>query len=582
MKDVLRFWVFIAVMMAPVLASASSHSISVTAYLDRETIYLDESVNLIVTVEGIATEVSGNPDLSELEDEFEIVSESTQTNIQIQNGVSNVVHNWIYGIRPNRAGTIIVPGISVGRYKTDPMQIEVKEFTGNVQKAGEDLFVEIEVTPQNPYVQSQVIFIARLFTAVDIAQGSLSDPVVSFAEVQQLGNDRRYDSKRGGRNYDVIEKRYAVFPEQSGTHEISPVEFKGVVSIYNQSTLQTQFRRERVSSEPVILQVRPKPPSYSGKTWLPASDLQMSDSWNGRLPDLEMGRPETRNISVEAIGLRAIQLSSPEYEADRSVRIYSNSPTLDTHQTSWATIAQRKEEFVFIPNDKENVTIPEFRVIWWDVDEDKQKVAVLPRITNVQLASGTDVLVSNDPANEFLTPSSSEELASGLDERDSTWMLISIGMLIMWLLTLAGWYYSRRINVASDTDDFEHKDRHTLTIRESIRDIKSACRDNDAGRVAIALLDLARLWWPERSPRNLIDLGLRVGDREFNRELQILDLKNYSNDSQDWDGEQFWNQFARIRKIVQTPMKKRRGKFFSARSERHSDDLWFEHELSTD
>ena len=510
------------------------------------------------------------------------MSESTQTNIQIQNGVSKVVHNWIFGIRPNRTGTIIVPGISIGRYKTDPMQIEVKEFTGNVQKAGEDLFVEIEVTPQNPYVQSQVIFVARLFTAVDIAQGSLSDPVVSFADVQQLGNDRRYDSKRGGRNYDVVEKRYAVFPEQSGTHEISPVEFKGVVASYNQSTLQTQYRRERVSSEPVILQVRPKPPTYSGKTWLPASDLQMSDSWNGHLPDLEMGRPETRKISVEAIGLRAIQLSSPEYEADRSVRIYSNSPTLDTHQTSWATIAQRNEEFVFIPNDKENVTIPEFRVVWWDVDEDKEKVAVLPPITNVQLASGTEAPVSNDSANQSLAPSSTDTLAPGPDDRNPTWMLISVGMLIMWLLTLAGWYYNRRKDVALHTDDFENKDRHTLTIRESIRDIKRACRDNDAGRVAIALLDLARLWWPERSPRNLIDLGLRVGDREFNRELQNLDLNIYSNDSQNWDGDQFWNQFVRIRKIVQTPLKIRRGKFIFARSGRHSEDLWFEQELSTD
>ncbi len=581
MKAVFRIWFFVGMIM-PVLVSASSHSNSIKAYLDREEVYLDESVNLIVTFDGVATDVSGNPDISILENEFDVVSESTQTSIQIQNGVSKVVHNWIYGIRPKKTGTLDIPGISIGRYKTDPVQIEVKEFTGNVQKAGEDLFVEIEATPQNPYVQSQVIFVARLFTAVDIAQGSLSDPVVNFADVQQLGSDRRYDSKRGGRNYDVIEKRYAVFPEQSGTHEISPVEFTGVVSSYNQSTLQTQYRRERISSEPVVLQVRPKPSSYSGKTWLPASDLQVSDSWNGRLPDLEIGRPETRKISIEAIGLRAIQLTSPDYEVDGSLRIYSNSPALNTHQTSWATVAQRDEEFVFIPNSMENVTIPEFRVVWWDVDEDKEKVAVLPKMTNVQPASGAAVPAGGDSEDELVTSAITDTHSTVVVEPDRTWMLISFGMLVTWLLTLAGWYFNRRKEAALHADDFDVKDRLNLTIRKSISNIRSACRDNDSRRAAIALLDLARLWWPERSPRNLIDFGLRVGDREFNRELLDLDSKVYSNDSQYWDGDQFWKQFARIRKTVQAPLKKRRGKFFFARSEQHSEDLWFEQEFSAD
>ncbi len=581
MKTVFRIWIFVAVIL-PVLLSASSHSNAIKAYLDREEVYLDESVNLIVTFKGVATDVSGSPDLSMIENDFDVVSESTQTSIQILNGVSNVVHNWIFGIRPKKTGTLIIPGISFGRYKSNPMQIEVREFTGNVRKAGEDLFVEIEATPQNPYVQSQVIYVARLFTAVDIAQGSLSDPVVSSAEVQQLGSDRRYDSKRGGRNYDVIEKRYVIFPEQSGTHEISPVEFTGVISDYNQSTLQTQYRRERISSEPVVLQVRPKPPSYSGKTWLPASDLQMSDSWNGHLPDLEVGRPETRKISIEAIGLRAIQLTSPDYEVDQSLRIYSNSPKLNTHQTSWATVAQRDEEFVVIPNTTENVTIPEFRVVWWDVDEDKEKVAILPRMTNIQAASGTATSASSDSEDQSLASVVPDTHSPVTVEPDRTWMLISVGMLIMWLGTLAGWYYNRRKEVKRRADDFEPSDQRTSTIQKSIRDIRRACRDSDAGRVATALHDLARLWWPEQSPRNLIDFGLRVGDGEFNRELRHLDSKIYSNDSQSWDGDRFWKQFARIRKTVQTPLKKRRGKFFLTRSEQYSENLWFEQEFSTD
>ncbi|MDE0308745.1 MAG: BatD family protein [Acidiferrobacterales bacterium] len=581
MKTALRCWILVA-MIVPVTVSASNHSNSLQAHLDRTEVYLDESVNLIVTFEGAANEVSGSPDLSMLENDFDIVSESTQTNIQIQNGVSNIVHNWIFGIRPKKTGTLAIAGITIGGHTTEPLEIEVREFTGNVQKAGEDMFVEIEATPRNPYVQSQMVFITRLFTAVDIARGSFSDPVMGFADVQRLGGDRRYESKRGGRDYAVIEKRYAVFPEQSGTYEIPPVEFTGVVSSYDQATLQTQYLRKRISSESVAVQVRPKPLSYTGKTWLPASDLQILDSWGGRLPDLEVGRPESREISIEAVGLRAIQLTSPDYESSQSLRIYSNSPALNTHQTLRATVAQRKEEFVFIPNDTENLTIPEFRVVWWDVDEDREKVAVLPKMTNVRAASAIAMPATGESDSQPSASASADTYLSPVAEADRIWMLVSLGMLVMWLLTIAGWFLSRRKNLALDSGDSAKGDRHHLTIRKSVSEVRAACRDDDANGVAVALLDLARLWWPDRSPRNLIDFGNRVGDTEFSRELQQLDLNIYSNDLHNWDGDQFWKQFARIRRTIQTPSKRKHVKFLFARSRQQSDDLWFDQELSTD
>ena len=579
----LRYQAAIATALVFMFSAHSAFAASAQAVIDREKIYLDESVTLVVTIQSESDNVGGAPDLSELQSEFEVLSEATQTNVQIINGATTVERSWVFDIKPKRVGTITIPSIAVGQFRTNALQLVVEKFTGNVQSAGSDLFLEIEATPRNPYVQSQVILKIRLFTSIGISQGRLSEANLPFADVQQLGQDRRYSSKRGDTEYNVIERRYAVFPEQSGTHEIPSFEFSGVVSRYSQSTLQTEFFRERISSESVVLEVRPKPSAYSGKTWLPASDLQLIDSWNGRLPDLEIGRPESRQISIEAIGLRAVQLATPEYDPNQSVRVYSNRPDLNTLQTASATIAQRDEEFVIIPNSTADVTIPEFKVVWWDVEEEREKVALLPEISNASAVAGVADTTNTESAtatNETAPVNDLAPVSSG--KSDTFWMMISIGILIMWLITLAGWYVSRRGSQISEEIDEIERDQAARNIKQTLREIRKSCQENDVVQVADRMHDLARLWWPDHTPRNLIDIGTKCADEEFKEELKYLDWKLYSGDSAIWDGSQFWEHLVRVQRSVRSTVRRPRRGFFSRQSQPPSEELWFEQELTSD
>ena len=195
-------------------------------------------MKLILTAEG-ETQVDGNPDLTPLRKDFEIMGQSVQTSIRVENNVQRIVQNWVIEIKPKRLGITEVPAISLGSYQTRPVALEVKAYTGNVLSAGDDIFVEIEVTPENPYVQSQVTYVLRLFHAVDIPEGTLSDPIVTLASVERLGQDRRYQAQRAGREYRVVERTFTLyFPEQSGSMEIAPAEFNGVVARINRTTLK--------------------------------------------------------------------------------------------------------------------------------------------------------------------------------------------------------------------------------------------------------------------------------------------------------------------------------------------------------
>ena len=563
---IFALWMYV---LAPAVVWAS---IEVHAELDRTPIFLDESVNLILTAKG-TSQVSEDPDTSPLRKDFEILGRSIQTSINIVNNVQEIVHRWIIEIKPLRPGITEIPAITIEGKQTEPISLEVKKFSGNVLTAGDDIFMEVEIKPRNPYVQSQATFIVRLYISksVGVPEGSISNPTLAFSQIEKLGQDRRYQARRAGVDYRVIEKRHAIFPEQSGTMEIPAIVFNGVVSRQDSRTLQTEITRERISTSPLQISVRPKPASFSGATWLPASDLQISDSWDGNFPKLESSKPVTREIRISAVGLRALQLPAPAFEENDSTRIYGNAPVLETSESHEWVLGERKEEYVIIPERDVNIVVPEFRVVWWDVDEDREKVASLPMITAV----GTPITVAEDqtPVTEDQSgqPDSIQISASKLD---SFWKWMSLGLFALWLLTLLIWYLKRNSYRVQTQGESDERARSARRRKSFLREIRRACSDGNAETACTALLNWARHQWQRNPPRNLMEIGRRMQDELLMKELKTLDQVRYSKQKSTWNGARLWALFRRANvRLVRKPKRKR---WFSSwwKSEARLEELW--------
>ena len=78
------------------------------------------------------------------------------------------------------------------------------------------MFLDVKATPEQPYVQSQVLYTLRLYRRVDIAQAELSEPELTDAVVEKLGEDSNYNTVVNGVSYLVTERKYAIFPQKSG------------------------------------------------------------------------------------------------------------------------------------------------------------------------------------------------------------------------------------------------------------------------------------------------------------------------------------------------------------------------------
>ena len=563
----------ISVLWLYLLAPAASWaSIIVRAELDRTPIFMDESVNLILTASG-TSHVSEDPDLSPLRKDFEILGQTIQTRINVLIDTTEILHRWIIEIKPLRLGIAEIPAITIAGKQTEPISLEVKHFMGNVLGAGDDIFMEAEIEPRNPYVQSQATFTSRLYVSNSVAvpKWTTSDPELDFAHIENLGQKRRFQARRAGVDYRVIEQRYAIFPEQSGPMEIPAIGFNGVVSRQNSRTLQSEVTRERISTLPIQIEVRPKPASFSGTTWLPARDLRITDSWDGNFPKLESSKPESREIRIEAVGLRALQLPPPSFEENDSTRIYGNTPVLNTSQSRDWVLGEREEEYVIIPERDGNFIVPEFKVVWWDVDEDREKVASLPMIS----AAGTAITAVEDqsPISEDQTgqPDSLQVSVSGID---SIWKWTTLGLSALWLLTLLIWFLRRFSLRAASQIEADEQQRSNRRKQRFLREFRLACERGNAETACMALLDWAHQQWQHNPPRNLIEIGRRMQDASLMQELRALDQIRYSKLDSTWKGTELWAFFRRAH--ARTMQKPKRKRWFASwrKSESELEELW--------
>ena len=169
----------------------------------------------------------------------------------------------------------------------------------------------MEANPKNPYVQAQVFLTVRVLLRVNLAGADLSEPVVQDALVERLADDHRYGTVRNGLDYTVIERKFAIFPQKSGLLRIDPMHLTAQVDVGSRAFFSRSTRAVRVKSDGIDLKVRPIPPEFTGKHWLPAADLKLEETWSSSPPQTKAGEPLTRtpNRSTSKRGIRHATIS---------------------------------------------------------------------------------------------------------------------------------------------------------------------------------------------------------------------------------------------------------------------------------
>ncbi|MCB1642737.1 MAG: BatD family protein, partial [Xanthomonadales bacterium] len=181
--------------------------------IQRDQMSLGETLGVVVSSD-IGLDLN-QLDLSPLQRDFEVLGRSSGTQISMVNGTTTRTSTLELQLRPLREGRLQLPALQLDGQQTQPAVVDVvpTPVSGDQLDPQQDFMILLEADSEQPYVQQQITLTVRLYYGVALSDGSLSEPSSDSAVVSRIGRDEIYASQVGGRNYQVLQRRYAVIPQ---------------------------------------------------------------------------------------------------------------------------------------------------------------------------------------------------------------------------------------------------------------------------------------------------------------------------------------------------------------------------------
>ena len=486
--------------------------------VDRETIGMGESLRLTIT--GDASERLDQLDLAALQFDWEILSSSSSTNTSFINGSRSTTRTLSLDLLPLRDGILSIPSLSTGGNRTTPIAITVNPQT--VSAGGDDsVRFSIEIDKRDVYIQEQVILTVTIEQAINLDGAEVTQLELSGAMVEELTR-RNFQRQINGRLWRVTQLRYAIYPQQRGILEIPSLSLTAREVLPGRSLLGARLgKRFRLSEDTIAITVKPVPEDFPGDVWLPASSLELAQSWSTPPESMEIGDSTTRTLTLAAEGLLSSQLPSITSMSDSSkitgIRVYPDQESSDQIERTDGFLGQRTRSEALVASGSGSWTLPEVRVPWWNTETDSLQFAILPSTT---ISVGRPVVHS-----PVQTISSGAETQS---QEAPVWLnaLAGLGWLLALLFAFMLWRSRDRKGIDVSIENTEE------TLRPLLTAMKAATSQNDASETRRLLLRWATLHYQQ--PVRTLDQLKGLCQSGLAEEVSALEISIYSHTNEAW------------------------------------------------
>lgn len=528
---------------------------SVTATLDKNQTSLGNPVQL--TIVSDQKQAIEDLDTTALEQDFNIVGRSSSSDISMSNGVVSIKEHVFFILMAKRIGQLTIPALNFGNQQTAPLNLIVTVADTKSPPSEQDGItppVIIETLWENPgkaYVQSQLNLIIRIYHQGNLLEAALDEPLPADTLVRRIGDNLRGTSSKDGIQYQIIEQRYALFPQKSGTLTVPPITMQArVPDSRRQSAPRFGFdpfsrgKQLTLQSKALSIQITPPSPDFTGQAWLPSDAVMLSRSG---LPDqpINLGDAINMRIDFSALGLTGAQL--PEIQItglNKQFKLYPDQPAFADSTSDGKIIkGSRTQTFVLIASETGSLEIPKIDVLWWDRQKHSQQSASLPAasIEVIPPEAGAEPLTDNMvAAGNQQAQTEAGHTESPNDEAvqnnvNSVWMWISLASLCGWLLTIV--YFLSRHTSGSRPPPSVMDDRIKPDLRPLLKKISTAASLNQAENTWQALQAYSRTRWPNNSPKTPEDWARQLKHSECGRVVAELDTHLFRNQQRtDWEG----------------------------------------------
>jgi len=501
--------------------------------VDRTQLGQNETLELVIEVDEPTT---GQPDFSLFPKALQVIRSSAFHHSSIINGVASINSGWRVTIKVTEAGIVTIPSLDINGEKTAPIQLRVKPASDkfNAQPIGSNepstIFITVETDKQEVVPQEQIIATIKIYSAVTTQYKQLTEPQLEDVIMEQLDADISYDKYVNGQRYNVIERKYAIFPQKPQLLTIPPITFSAEIvqgrpsrSIFG--NLTTRTRPVSVTSNPVTVNVTEQP-NVSVAWWLPAHNVSLEAKWQPDSPEFTVGEPVTLQLSLIAKGVSKTQLPEFELGQTSNMKWYSdNSETTQEFDSQYGFVSRRVERYAVVPTQAGTISIPEISIPWWNTATKKMEYATIPpqefKVNPAAKATAQPLIQSS--ANQ------PQEVKTVTEYDPGYWPWLSAFLGFAWLSTLILLLRGSSGSIREFESKVEKEKPRPLKINRLV----TACHSNDPIRIKEEVLEWCGFNLPHLHIHSLGQLAQIVESDEFSRALLDIEARIYGSTPND-------------------------------------------------
>ena len=503
-------------------------------------------------------------DTSPLQSQFIILDQKKMMINSYAEGKRSSMVRWELQLRARKSGYLDIPSLTHIQESSEAFSIYIRSNspTRFLPVTDMPIILDAQLQLDDNYEQALYLYTLNIYSDQPLAAGyQISAPKIPKAQVQLLDQSAVQIIEIRGREYNVIEQRYAIFPKEMGRYIIEGPIFNGSQQDGNQI---------QVSANNLEINVRARQDFDSANYWLPASNVSIKESWQ-KNSIVRVGDIIKRQITLTVDGIAAANLPPLITKVPEIINIQNDKLALTDKTNKNGVQGIRVEQQQIQLLERGEITFPEIRIYWWDTNSDSQKSATIKKqILQVLAGVNGESSIEREIAQNSVTPTETPAVQLATD--NISWLLWLLGVLA--LLSSMGWLFNLRkikqlnerelegfetITRTSDSDldpgpAERHREAVIITSRSSelssfnakaelntFQLLGRACLKNDLFSADRRLMEWANQFWYEQQLETIQDIADIANDPALEPLLiQMQQQLNNSGDQQ-WRGKKLFH-----------------------------------------
>ena len=351
-------------------------------------------------------------------DEVEIIAgpyTSKMSSFNVVNGhtTSTSSITYTYTLTANKAGTYSVPaayakingkGISSHALKiVITGQVSNKNNSNNTTAnsstkiSGNELFIKVTANKKKVHEQEPILLTYKVYTTLELTQleGKMPDLTGFHCQEVKLPQQKSFHIERvNGRAYRCVTwSQYVMYPQMTGKLKIPSITFHGIIvqenrsvdpfeAFFNGGSGYVEVKRDIVAPG-LMVEVEPlknKPANFSGGLGKLNITAQLDNK------SVKSGTPINLRVVIGGYGNLKL-VKQPGVEFPKDFDQYDAKVTDNTKLTSKGLEGNMVYDFLAVPRNQGNYTIPPIKLVYYDVESNQYRTVATSEL-KLQVTKG--------------------------------------------------------------------------------------------------------------------------------------------------------------------------------------------------